>query len=371
MRTAVRLSLAVGFLCFLAVAVVMAATQNYLAKYGAGGTLVDSAVYESSGNVGIGTSAPAYRLDIVATDYQAARVASSHSAGAVAFLQGQAAGGKTYYFQSSASGSSHGSGKLVIGEWGAADPTIVLNSGNVGLGTGSPSYRLDAHGSDYQVARLLSSHSAGAMLYLTAAATGGSSHYFYSTANGSSHGSDRLLIGEAGNDPMMVLQNGSVGIGTTTPTSKLHVAGDIKVDGNIAAKYQDVAEWVPSREHLEPGSVVVLGDVSSEVLTSTTAYDESVAGVISPRPGVVLGERGPGKSLVAHSGRVRVKVDATFGAIERGDVLVSSPTRGHAMKSQPIEVGAAKLHRPGTILGKAIEPLASGRGEILVLLTLQ
>jgi hypothetical protein len=29
------------------------------------------------------------------------------------------------------------------------------------------------------------------------------------------------------------------------------------------------------------------------------------------------------------------------------------------------------LHRPGTILGKALEPLDDGRGEILALLTLQ
>jgi len=29
------------------------------------------------------------------------------------------------------------------------------------------------------------------------------------------------------------------------------------------------------------------------------------------------------------------------------------------------------MHRPGTIIGKALEPLRSGKGEILMLLTLQ
>jgi hypothetical protein len=29
------------------------------------------------------------------------------------------------------------------------------------------------------------------------------------------------------------------------------------------------------------------------------------------------------------------------------------------------------VHRPGTLLGKAVEPLAEGQGEILVLLMLQ
>jgi len=104
---------------------------------------------------------------------------------------------------------------------------------------------------------------------------------------------------------------------------------------------------------------------------SDRAYDTSVAGVVSSQPGVILGERGPGKVLVAHSGRVRVKVDATYGAIRAGDLLVTSPTPGHAMRSAPLTVGDAAFHRPGTLLGKAIEPLAQGTGEILVLLTLQ
>jgi hypothetical protein len=41
------------------------------------------------------------------------------------------------------------------------------------------------------------------------------------------------------------------------------------------------------------------------------------------------------------------------------------------MKSQPIDVGGMKIHRPGTLIGKALEPLAGGQGEILVLLSLQ
>jgi len=64
-------------------------------------------------------------------------------------------------------------------------------------------------------------------------------------------------------------------------------------------------------------------------------------------------------------------VDASYGAIRSGDLLVTSPTVGHAMKSMPIAVGNLQMHRPGTILGKALGSLESGRGEVLVLLTLQ
>ena len=30
-----------------------------------------------------------------------------------------------------------------------------------------------------------------------------------------------------------------------------------------------------------------------------------------------------------------------------------------------------KIHRPGTLVGKALEPFSTGRGEIMVLLMLQ
>jgi hypothetical protein len=74
--------------------------------------------------------------------------------------------------------------------------------------------------------------------------------------------------------------------------------------------------------------------------------------------------------MIATTGRVRVKVDAGR-PIRVGDLLVSSDKPGMAMKSEPIDVGGVRIHRPGTIIGKALEPLASGQGEILVLLSLQ
>ena len=41
------------------------------------------------------------------------------------------------------------------------------------------------------------------------------------------------------------------------------------------------------------------------------------------------------------------------------------------MRSRPMRIGARSMHRPGTLLGKALEALSDGKGEILVLLTLQ
>ena len=174
-------------------------------------------------------------------------------------------------------------------------------------------------------------------------------------------------------DNVLVLKNdGNVGIGTANPVAKLDVDGDIRVSGNINAKYQDVAEWVPTTQKLQAGTVVVLAaGERNHVAASTTAYDTRVAGVVSAQPGIALGEAGEGKALVATTGRVKVKVDATQAPVEVGDLLVTSDHEGYAMKSEPVLIGKRRFHAPGTIVGKALEPLAGGTGEILVLLSLQ
>jgi hypothetical protein len=165
---------------------------------------------------------------------------------------------------------------------------------------------------------------------------------------------------------------GNLGLGTASPNARLHVAGNATVDGNIGAKYQDVAEWVETPEPLESGTVVIVDPTTpNRVIAATTAYDTRIAGAVSAQPGLILGERGDGKEMVAQSGRVRIKVDAKYGAIKIGDLLVTSPTPGHAMKSKAMRIGGQALHRPGTLLGKALEALPKGKGEILVLLTLQ
>lgn len=190
---------------------------------------------------------------------------------------------------------------------------------------------------------------------------------FSTTPSGSVIVQERMRITSAGN----------VGIGTAAPTAKLHVVGNATftgtvTGGNIAATYQDVAEWVPANENLEAGSVVVLNpEKSNEVMLSHNPYDTRVAGVVSAQPGVALGIPDANKELIATTGRVKVRVDASKGAIAVGDLLVTSEKPGIAMRSEPMEINGRKFHQPGTIVGKALEPLANGQGEILVLLSLQ
>jgi hypothetical protein len=298
-----------------------------------------------AGNVGIGTIAPAYKLDV---------------------------NGEINATGLRINGTPIGSGSS---QWTTSGQNVYYNSGNIGIGTTSPntaklviSGNIAAEGLDlastdqYANLRVIRNSLSGLDkdLYLQYAAGAVSRIRFYSN-----------------NAESMTLSDGKLGIGTATPAVKLDVVGDITASGTINggtinAKYQDVAEWVESSQKLEAGTVVALDpEKINQVLASSEAYDTKVAGVISAQPGISLGERGEGKVLVATTGRVKVKVDATRAPIKIGDLLVTSDVAGVAMKSEPVSVGGRRMHSPGTLIGKALEPLAKGTGEILVLLSLQ
>lgn len=173
---------------------------------------------------------------------------------------------------------------------------------------------------------------------------------------------DKLAFFEAGSGTLLTIEPT-----TGNATFEGTVSGE-----KITAHYQDLAEWVPSNDDLAPGTVVVLdASIGNGVMASSRAYDTSVAGVVSAQPGILLGVESDRKEMVATTGRVKVRVDAGHAPIAVGDLLVTSDRRGVAMKSEPIEISGRKFHQPGTLIGKALEPLAEGTGEILVLLSLQ
>ncbi len=293
----------------------------------------------ATGNVGIGVASPTTKLDV----------------NGVVDATGFTINGTT----------------LTGSQWSTSGSTINYAGGNVGVSTTSPAAKL---------------HVSGVGTSGTAAFAGTNNTSHFNQGNGTE---DTFIRGGKTNSRVVINDNasgvvllanggGNVGVGTSSPTSKLHVVGtgrftsDLTVDGNIAAKYQDLAEWVPAAAQLPAGTVVVLDSTkSNHVISSSKSYDTRIAGVISAQPGIMLGEKGDDKVLVATTGRVLVHVDATSGPIEIGDLLVTSDLEGVAMKSQPVEVGGVRLHRPGTLIGKALEPLASGKGKILVLLSLQ
>lgn len=298
--------------------------------------------YAGAGNVGIGTSNPTTRLTV---------------AGNMTLT-----GSVTRLFAHYA--AAPGNGSDITGMMGG-NPMLSFGFNSEGIYTGTPA---TASGRTLYFFDRVASMSRGA---IDGAGTWwwGSSPTNYALRAAAPSGAVSGLAIDA---------SGKVGIGTAAPAFKLdvngaaRVTGDLKVDGNFETKFQDLAEWVPAIGELRPGDVVIVAPgVMNSVVACSDAYDTRVAGVVSARPGIILGEAAPSKVMVATTGRVKVRVDATNSPIETGDLLVSSGRPGVAMKSEPVAMGEVRMHRPGTLIGKALEPLPSGTGEILVLLSLQ
>ena len=137
--------------------------------------------------------------------------------------------------------------------------------------------------------------------------------------------------------------------------------GTIRSDGLVAHTTGGMALLFHATGDLSPGDVVRVNDTGERVVRVRRMSDERVMGVITDQPGVLLGgEPRTGVVVVAVTGVVSARVDATTRAVKAGDLLVASSTAGHACAvDEPV---------PGTVLGKALAPLPNGKATIAVLL---
>ena len=206
-----------------------------------------------------------------------------------------------------------------------------------------------------------------------------------------------------------------VGIGTTTPTTKLDVNGTItatslvaSVTGNItgnltgtasgnlplaggtmtgtltslnilpaadasynigssllgyntvyakatSAQYADLAEKYETDSEYEVGTVVIFGG-EKEVTKSTISNDTRVAGVISEDPAYLMNDNSEGQA-VALVGKVKCKV---HGIISKGDLLTTCGTHpGCAQKALTPVLGS--------IIGKAMENKESAEESTILI----
>ena len=177
---------------------------------------------------------------------------------------------------------------------------------------------------------------------------------------------------KAGAEEMIIDSSGSAGIGTLTPTAKLEVSGNISVIGtgntsmpparsphNIVAKHQ-MAERVPASEQIPAGNArrARRHQIQSRYLFNQRlrhARRRSRLRTVARSTVMRANHRNRWKEFASKP---------TFpGFIQVGDLLVTSDKAGMAMKSQPLSLSGVQIHRPGTLIGKALGFASKGMGR--------
>jgi len=175
-------------------------STNYLSKWD-GSALVSGAIYDD-GNVGIGTMSPGAKLEISGD--------LKFSSGGNRNIDGPTS--SSLFIKSYPSASNEGI-RFFTGALGNTEAIRIVQNGNLGIGTTSPSEKLDVTGT----------------VKATAFVGDGSGLTGISGGSGDGHSLD--AADGSPTDTVYVDNSGKVGIGTTAPSTDLDVSGMVRTTG--------------------------------------------------------------------------------------------------------------------------------------------
>ena len=362
-----------------------------------------------SGYVGFGTDAPTASLDIagsirIRANAAAGRVLTSDASGNAGWLAPAAGGGLTLPY--SGTHNASGSAFVITNDYAGFGTTMVLrntsaansgpvidvytastsgfataiaaevvstssndNAGVYGEVSGTLAKGIGVHGKATAAVGVRGQSETGTGVW--GSATSGYATYGRSTQAGGIGG---YFLGTGGAVPLVAFNQQSttdIAIfmsGGAVNRARIDATGKGFFNGGTQTGGADVAEAFAVeglRNSYEPGDVLVISKSTDRTVEkSSKAYSTLVVGVYATKPGVLLTERMENESLsdlvpMGVVGVIPVKVTLEGGAIERGDLLVTSSTTGHAMKGDPQKI------TPGTVLGKALQNFNAGKNGII------
>lgn len=172
---------------------------------------------DASGNVGIGTSAPGTRLNVVTSD----GVTNSRFAGASFAVRIQSIAGVGAQLEATNNNEATYQPLLVGGSQvqfttSGAERMRITAAGNVGIGTSSPNYLFTSVGGSVQLSPGTSAQEGTRLTRSTGVMT-------FNGINNDNNAYNALAFATGASEAMRIDTSGNVGIGTTTPGSLLQL----------------------------------------------------------------------------------------------------------------------------------------------------
>jgi hypothetical protein len=319
-----------------------------------------------SGNVGIGTATPEHKVEINGqNELVGLRLAWGDAyPGLAGDFTHERSGGLVI---NSTTSSGAGTWADLHLQTNNNTRMFIDSSGKIGMGTTVPSRLLHLDNANTADGIRVAFGSSYTSLFADFVQAGSGGLIINSNAGGTwadisfqTNGVTRMFLDSYGN----------LGLGTTSPSAKLHVEGTLRADV-LQITGADMAENFPCDQQALPGSVMAIDtEQPGQLCLARGQYNRQVAGVVSGAgdlyAGAILGsdDEGLNNLPVALSGRVWVRCTADDKSIQPGDLLTTSQLPGVAMKACDPD------RTYGSVIGKAMTGLESGQGLVLVLVSL-
>ncbi len=194
---------------------------------------------------------------------------------------------------------------------------------------------------------------------------------------------DPFQVRVSGSTKLIVKNNGKVGIGTTLPDEQLTVVGNVKIDGNlnIYDGLDKVMELGAGLDYAEGFNVSARDKIEPGSVLIIDADNPGKLALSNTSydtkvAGIVAGAKGLGSGVRLGAGQFDYDVALAGRVYCKVDATDEAVKPGDLLTTSSTPGHAMKAvdytHAQGAILGKAMESLEKGqKGQILVLVTLQ
>ena len=313
----------------------------------------------NGGNVGIGTSSPGYPLDVVSNSSGNSakfRVRSTNDFGNINFssYDGTETLGSIYFDRT---GTSIGNLRFYTSNTANTEKMRLTSDGRLGIGTSSPSKKLEVVGS------ILIEGSSDSRLYL---GSNIAQTFSFGTVWDGSYDSMFLEYSATATKVLSVRGNGNIGIGTSSATRKFVVsnagASGIEIEPNYSSGVNEILSYNRSTSAYEimrfNGTDFEFQSSGTQKFKIDSSGNTTIAGTVTAATTFIADAVDPGNPSAA-ADNVRVSGYGVMG--NRGTVYL---TNASTASTANIQIGVGGTHAAATKLTIGADGNATFAGNV-------